>query len=250
MGDLTRHDELFHRLICDRDLRQRVRVEGWSAAGEAAGVFSGIDMDELEKLATEVRDGLIRGSLGGLGLGRAFPRTIEALGDDAASVVERFLADTGGAAPDGRRVDATGRQAGISILEAFHGWAELQLASRAPARCRAQHELAAALLTALARTPRSGFVVDWPLIHRRARGWCCVLDASVPLDGPEDRPSEPVVFVSVEGRYATGQLSLSLAAVVLEDAGDPPGWVRPLVAALSPDSRLAVRQGLVARGLA
>jgi hypothetical protein len=249
MGTLERHDEVFHRLLFDRRLREQVRAGGWSIVGDVAGAFCRIDMDELEKLAVAVRDGLIKGSLGGLGIGAAFPGTIAALGGGTDHVADRFLAATGGAAPDGRPTDATGRRAGVSVLEAFYGWAATELEQRPPALCQAQHELAAALLAALTRTPRPGFLVEWPLVHPGAQGWYCALDAVRPLVGPQDPPEQPVVYVAVRGRYATGRLSPALAAVVLDGAADPPGWVPERLARLDPASLDAARRALAARGL-
>lgn len=244
MDGLSRHDALFHRLLFDRGVRDRVRAGDWSFAGDDAPAFTGIDLGELDKLALAVRDGLLRGSLGGLGIGPAFVETIAALGGSAEQVAERFLAATGG-----RRIDGTGRRAGISVLEAFHGWAADELALQPPAACRAQHELAAALLAALARTPRAGFLVEWPLVHAGPCGWYCVLDAMQPLARPADPPQQPVVYLAVGGRYASGRLSADLAAVVLEGADHPPDWARARVAALDPATLAAVRAALAARGL-
>ncbi|MCX4245101.1 hypothetical protein [Paraliomyxa miuraensis] len=249
MGELERHDEVFGRLLFDPDLRRRLRDGDWSDVADVADAFSGIDLDELEQLAVAVRDGLVRGSLGGLGIGPAFPHTIAALGGGAQPVVERFLAATRGRAPDGRGIDGTGRRAGISVLEAFHGWAELELADDPSARCRAQHELASALLRALARTPRPGFVVGWPLVHTGPQGWICALDASSPLAGPHEVPEQPIVYVTRGGRHATGRVSPGLAAVLLGDTDAPPPWVVELLARLGSDVLGAANEALAARGL-
>lgn len=250
MDRLARHDAAFQRLLFDRGLREQLRAGDPSALGDEAEAFAGIDLGELEKLATAIRSGLLRGSLGGLGLGDAFVDTLAALGGGADHVVERFLAATGGAAPDGRFVDGTGRRAGVSVLEAFHGWAATELPPRSPALARAQHELAAALLVALARTPRPGFLVGWPLAHAGPRGWCCILDAVRPLDGVDDPPEQPVAYVAVAGRYATGRVSPVLAAVLLDGVDDPPSWVPQALAGLEPDALATVRHALARRGLA
>jgi hypothetical protein len=248
MDELSRLDAAFQRLLFDPRLRASLRAGDRSALGPDADAFARLDLDELDRLAAAVRDGLVRGSLGGLGLADAFPATITALGGDPAAVVERFLADTGGAAVDGRPIDATGRRAGVSVLEAFHGWADAALPDPAP-RARAQHELAAALLAALARTPRPGFLVGWPLVHLDALGGRCVLDAARPLAGPDDPPDDPVVYVAAAGRYASGRLSRPLAALVLEPLASPPRWTRECLAQQPPDALDAARRALAARGL-
>lgn len=250
MDRLARHDAAFHRLLFDRGLREQLRAGDWSALGDAAEAFARIDLDELEALAVAIRSGLVRGSLGGLGLGDAFAGTIAGLGGGVDAVVERFLAATGGAGPNGQPVDGTGRRAGVSILEAFHGWVATQLEPRSPALGRAQHELAAALLMALARTARPGFLVGWPLVHAGPRGWYCILDAERPLADPGDVPEQPFAYVAVGGRYATGRLSLALAAVVLDGADDPPAWVPQRLAQLERGVLEAARRGLAERGLA
>ncbi|MCA9710148.1 MAG: hypothetical protein KDK70_30190, partial [Myxococcales bacterium] len=248
MDELARHDEVFGRLLFDRALRDQLGAGDWSALPDVAEAFGEIDLRELDALACGIRDGLLRGSLGGLGIAGAFPETLAALGGDPPRSVEQFLADTQGKGPGGVPIDGTGRGAGICVLEAFHGWAAARLAARPTAVLRAQHELATALLTALARTPRPGFVVRWSLVHAGPRGSACVLDAARALTSPESLPAEPVVYAALGGRYATGRVSSALAAVVLDavldGASSLPSWARAALAGIGASERDALRRAL------
>jgi hypothetical protein len=239
MDALKRYDALFSRLIFDRGFRDQVRAGDWSAMGDAADAFNGVDLVKLEKLATDIRDGLIRGSLGVPGVGAAFPQTIAVLGGGAEAVADRFLADHYLA----EDIDGTGRRAGVSPLESFFDWASGQLAGQPAALGRAQHELAAALVAALARTPRPGFLVHWPLLRPGPRGWCCVLDTARPLQGPDDRPDHPVAYLGLDSRYAAGSVTESMAAAVMETADAPPPWAADLARA-DPEATATARRAL------
>jgi hypothetical protein len=92
--------------------------------------------------------------------------------------------------------------------------------------------------------------VGWPLVHAGPRGWGCILDAVRPLEGPHDPPEQPVAYVAVAGRYATGRVSPVLAAVMLDGVDDPPAWVAQSLASLAPESLASVRDALAKRGLA
>jgi hypothetical protein len=245
MDGLKRYDDFYTRLLFDRRVRAQVRSGGWSAAGPAAEAFEGVDLDKLEKLSGEIRDGLIQGYLGGLGIGPAFPDTIAALGGDINDLVERFLADHQAL----EAIDGTGRRAGVCVLESFYVWALSQLTQRPDAHCRAQHEFAAALIGALAQSPDPGFVIRWPLVRRLACGWCCVLDLERPLTSLGDEPEHPAAYIAVTGRYAHGPMALSLAAVMLEDVEAPPLWVAGQLERLDPATLEATRRALLNRPL-
>jgi hypothetical protein len=245
VGDLKPYDDLFSRLLFDRQLREAVRVGGWAAAGAAADPFRDVDLDKLDALAAQIRDGLLRGQLGELGIGESFPSTIAALGGDPPAVVERFMVALHAA----HNIDSTGRRAGVGVLEGFHTWAAGQLGERPDDRRRAQHELATALLATLARTPRPGFLIHWPFAHAIAGGWSCVLDAARPLDDPQARPEQPVAFRAAAGRLAIETVPLDIAAVTLERADDPPAWVGDRLAQLDPVALDKARTEAAARGL-
>ena len=144
MDALKRYDAVFSRLLFDRRFRERARGGDWSEQGSVAEAFRGVDLDTSERLSIAIRDGLIGGSLGGLGIGAAFARTIEALGGGVNAVAEQFLE----AHQEAAAFDGTCRQAGVSVFESFYLWAERRLVDRPAERCRAQHELAAALVAA------------------------------------------------------------------------------------------------------
>jgi hypothetical protein len=221
MDALTRYDALFSRLIFDRPFRHRVRAGDLSELGSQADAFSGVDFEACERLATAIRDGLINGNLGGLGIGRAFPETIRALGGTASDIVERFLE----AHDETQTFDGTCRRAGVSVFESFLNWVTPQFDGRPDPLCRAQHELATALFRILARKPVPGFLVDWPLARRFARGWFCVLDARTPLRDPYDAQERPVAFVAALGQMVTGEDALDFAAVALERNDCRQPWV-------------------------
>ena len=228
MDALKRYDAVLSRLLFDRQFRERARAGDWSDAGPEAEAFAGVDWEASERLSLAIRDGVLSGHLGGLGIARAFPDTIGALGGGANAVAERFLA----AHDDVAAFDGTCRQAGVSVLESFFGWAKAQLAGRPADLRRAQHELAGALLAVLARRGKPGFLIRWSLARRVACGWYCVLDAVRPLDGPADTPEQPVAYVGAAGRYATGPLALTFAAVAQEAADPRPAWVSAQLAQL------------------
>jgi len=244
MDALKRYDELFSRLLFDRRFRARARAGDWSEAGEEADAFSGIDWDTSERLSIAIRDGLIRGDLGGLGIGKAFPHTIDALGGGVNEVAERFME----AHQEVEPFDGTCRQTGVSVYESFHGWAEKQLGHRPAELCRAQHEFAAALLWTLARRPNPGFLVRWPLARSVACGWFCVLDAVRPLNGPLDSPEQPVAYLAALGQYVTGPDAISFAAVALEGADEPPRWATEQLAQLDQVTLDELRGVLASRG--
>lgn len=225
MDVLKEYDSAFRRLLFDRSFRARVTSGDRSELGHIASAFSSIDMHELEKLARAVRDGLLRGSLGGLGIGDSFVNTIAALGGTTNEVADRFLAASVSQRPDWLPIDCTGRRAGVSVLEAFYGWAATELAQRPSELCRAQQEFAVALLTALTRTPRPGFLIAWPQVHAGTQGWYCVLDVAEPLNGRHEQPRQPVVYAAIRGRYVSGRVSTSLAAIIMDCADEPPAWV-------------------------
>jgi hypothetical protein len=243
---LRRYDELFSRLLFDRRFRERMRAGDWSLLGAEAEAFSVVDLDISERLALAIRDGLIGGSLGGLGLGQAFPRTIAALGGGVEAVAERFLE----AHHEAQAFDGTCRQAGVSVFESFHGWADRQLEGRPADRRRAQHELAAGLLVILAGKPNPGFRVEWPLARPIPCGWYCVLDAVRPLAGPADPPEQPVAYVAALGQYVTGEDAADFAAVALDAAGAPPPWASRRLAQLDPVTLGELRGVLSSRGSA
>jgi hypothetical protein len=228
MDVLKRYDALLSRLLFDRPFRSRVRAGDLSELGAEADAFSVVDFDTCETFATAIRDGLINGNLGGLGIGRAFPGTIDALGAGAAGTVERFLE----AHRETRAFDGTCRQAGVSVFESFFHWADPQLAGRPGDRCRAQHELSRALLEVLARKPNPGFTIEWPLARPFSRGWFCVLDAHRPMEDPRDRPEVPVAYVAALGQFVTGEDALDFAAVALERDAPLPPWERERVSRL------------------
>ena len=221
MDGLNRYDELFTRLLFDRPFRRRIGAGDLSELGAQADAFALVDVGACERLADAIRDGLINGNLGGLGIGRAFPETIEALGGGAPAVVERFL-QTCHEAP---AFDGTCRRAGVSVFESFLRWADPQLAARPEAQRRAQHELAAGLFEILARKPDPGFAVAWSLARPFARGWFCVLDAVRPLEGPGDAPEHPCAHVAALGQWVRGEDALDFAAVALEGQDPRPAWV-------------------------
>jgi hypothetical protein len=219
MDALKRYDELLSRLLFDQAFRRRIGAGDLSELGTQAEAFSVVDFEACERLAIAIRDGLINGNLGGLGLGWAFPDTIQALGEGAPEVVERFLEAHG----ETQAFDGTCRQAGASVFESFFHWADRRLADRPKERCRAQHELAGALFEVLARKPNPGFMVEWPLARPFPRGWFCVLDALRPLRGPWDLAEHPVAYVAALGQLVTGEDALDFAAVALDQPPQP--WV-------------------------
>jgi hypothetical protein len=244
MDALKRYDELFSRLLFDRKFRQRVRAGDLSELGTEADAFSVVDFAACEQLATAIRDGLINGNLGGLGIGRAFPETINALGGRADEIVERFLE----AHTETQAFDGTCRQAGVSVFESFFHWVEPQLAGRPEEGCRAQHELARSLFEVLAGKSNPGFVTEWPLARRFPRGWFCVLDALRPLQGPWDSPEHPVAYLAALGQLLTGEDALDFAAVALER--DEPGqaWVGGRLSRLDGGTLEALRKVCSATG--
>jgi len=221
MDALKRYDELLSRLLFDRPFRHRVSAGDLSELGTQADAFSVVDFDACERLAIAIRDGLINGNLGGLGIGRPFPDTIKALGEGPPEVVERFLEAHG----ETQAFDGTCRQAGASVFESFFNWADQRLADRPNERCRAQHELARALFEILARKANPGFVVEWPLARAFSRGWFCVLDAVRPLQGLGDLADHPVAYVAALGQLVTGEDALDFAAVALESEQPRQPWV-------------------------
>lgn len=249
MDALKPFDLAFHRLLFDRPHRERVASGDRSEIGPMADEFANLDMVELDLLAKAIRDGLVRGSLGGLGIGDNFAGTIVALGATTNDVVDRFLADTVSQYHGKLPIDCTGRRAGVSVLESFYEWAATQFAQRPEELCRAQQELAAALLTALARTPHPGFLVAWPLLHAGAHGWYCILDAAGPLNGAQTRPREPIVFAAIRGRYIRGRVSTTLAAVILGCANRPPDWVAEQLLQIPAELLNVARTALVRRGI-
>lgn len=244
MDALKRYDALFSRLLFDRRFRERARGGDWSERGEVAEAFSGIDLDTSERLSIAIRDGLITGSLGGLGIGAAFARTIEALGGGVNAVAERFLE----AHQEAAAFDGTCRLAGVSVFESFYLWAEGQFGDRPAERRQAQHEMAEALLVVLASKPDPGFLVRWPLIRRVPCGWYSVLDAERPLESADDWPEHPVAYVAALGQFVTGADALDFAAVVLAAAGEPQGWARERLAGLDPVTLGELRRVLSAVG--
>lgn len=242
MDGVKAYEALYGRLLFDRPFRERLRAGDWSEVGEPAETFSDVDFERMEKLAAEIRNGLIRGNLGGLALVPSFSGTIEALGGGVEAVTDRFLAAYREVEP----YDCTGRMAGVSVFESFFDWAEPQLADRPDERRRAQHELAAALLAALARTPHPGFLICWPLIRRVGRHWICVLDAARPLDGPDDAPQQPAAFAVVAGRYTTGPMALAFAAAALEGVESAPPWLAEQISDLDPQTLDELRAILAA----
>lgn len=244
MDALKRYDELFSRLLFDRRFRERARAGDWSELGEEVDAFSGIDLDTWERLSIAIRDGLINGSLGGLGIGLAFSNTIGALGGGVNEVAERFLE----AHQEVQAFDGTCRQAGVSVFESFYGWAEKKLVHLPGELCRAQHEFAAELLAILARKPNPGFLVRWPLARPISCGWYCVLDAVRPLNGLLDLPEHPVAYVAALGQYVTGPDAIDFAAVALEGADDPPRWASEHLAQLDQVTLDELRGVLSSRG--
>jgi hypothetical protein len=242
---LKPYDDMLSRLLFDRRLREAVRAGGWSVIGEMADAFQGIDLDRLEILSGEIRGGVLRGQLGELGVAESFPDTIATLGGGPEAVADRFLAAQQ-AAPD---MDITGRGAVVGVLEAFHTWAERELHGQPAALCRAQHELATALLATLARTTRPGFLVRWPLVHAIRGGWTCVLDAAGPLVRQQDAPEQPFVYRAAAGRLAIKPVTLTLAAAALDAASEPPSWVAEQLAQLDAQALQAARDELAALGL-
>ena len=220
MDALRRYDGLLSRLLFDRSFLARLRGGDWSEFGEEAGDFSSLDLDQCEELSLAIRDGLVKGSLGGLGIGQAFPETSNAIAGTVCDAVEQFLADHAVVPP----FDGTCRQAGVSVFESFYRWAESQLIRRPDALRMAQHEFAAALLTVLARKPTPGFHIQWPLVRSLKRGWFCVLDASRPLYSLWDPPDQPVAYVAALGQLVTGADAADFAAIALERTGSPPPW--------------------------
>jgi len=245
VGSLKPYDDLFTRLLFDRALRESIRADGWAAVGEAADPFRDVDLDKIDALSDQIRDSLLRGQLGELGIGESFPETVAALGGDSRAVVERFMASS----PGGPGVDTTGRRAGVGVLEGFHIWAEGRLAGRPDDLRRAQHELAVSLLATLARTPKPGFLIRWPFAHAIGGGWTCVLDAGRVLEGPDDRPDQPVVHRSAAGRLAVETAPLAVAAIALEAAESRPAWVGETLAALAPDALADARETAANLGL-
>ena len=156
MDALRRYDELLSRLLYDRPFRERARAGDWSAFGEEADAFQTVDLERCEALSTAIRDGLVSGQLGGLGLGHVFPETTSAIAGGAPEAVEAFLAASG-AAPG---FDGTCREAGVSVFESFYRWAEGRLIHQPEALRVAQHELAAGLFRVLAAKPHPGFRID------------------------------------------------------------------------------------------
>jgi len=244
MDALKRYDALFSRLLFDRRFRERARGGDWSELGEAAEAFSGVDLDTSERLSIAIRDGLISGSLGGLGIGRAFAGTIDALGGGVNAVAERFLE----AHQEAPAFDGTCRQAGVSVFESFYLWAEGQLVHRPAELCRAQHEFAAALLEILASKPNPGFLVRWPLIRQIPCGWYSVLDAERPLGGLADPPEHPVAYVGVLGQFVTGADAVNFAAVALDAADERRRWAREHLARLDPVTLGELRRVLSSGG--
>jgi hypothetical protein len=238
MDGLTRYDALFTRLLFDRPFRARIGAGDLSALGAQAEAFAGVDFAACERLADAIRDGLIDGNLGGLGIGRAFADTIEALGGDARAVVERFLQ----ACDEAPAFDGTCRRAGVSVFESFFHWADLRLAGRPEARRRVQHELAEGLFEILARKPDPGFAIAWPLARPFARGWFCVLDAVRPLRGPGDAPEHPRAHVAALGQWVRGEDALDFAAVALEGADPRPEWVDRRLSSLDAATLDALRR--------
>jgi hypothetical protein len=242
---LKRYDDLLSQLLFDRGLRAAVRADGWATLGEAADPFRDVDMDKIDALSDQIRDSLLRGQMGELGIGDSFPETLAALGGAASAVVERFMA----ASPGGPGVDNTGRRAGVGVLEGFYTWASDQLAGRGEDLCRAQHELATALLATLARTPRPGFLINWPFAHAIAGGWSCVLDGDRALSGPQDRPEAPLAYRALKGRLAIERVELAVAAVTLEGSERAPVWAVEEAALLGQAALLRAREEAAARGL-
>lgn len=248
MGTLRALDDAFNRLVFDQAARDRLAAGDWDALGfdpATRRALHHIDIAELQRLGRALRRGLASGSLGGIGLTKAFDASLArlAVDGDAEAVLDRFIASS-----HLGEVDAVGLRSGVSVAEAFHDWAGRQLTDPA-ARSVLQHEFVAAVLTALAGAARPGFLVRTRLVRETPRGHMALLDATRALSDPDDQPHEGVVHFAAVGKYLSGRISSPVAAVLLTSASSCPPWARQLAESLEPEQATAIRTGLTDRGM-
>jgi hypothetical protein len=231
-------DQALDRLLHRRAYREAFiagRFEELDVAADDLAALRKCDPVELERVAARVREGLLtRKHRGSGGLPDLYPRTLKAWREahpddgDLVELMSGFMESE--AFERYREVSFAGP--GVCLEEAFYRYCDSRNIGDAAAR---EAEFLAAMMRALAVSPRPDFLLPGEIIRRSPDGFFAV-----------SARGEPALFAALSGRLITGPLTPFLAELLISP--EAPAAIAEKHAVSPETLKLSVEQ-LVGMGL-